>query len=130
MGLTNIPNGFKTFTLPSDHTEITEDYTIMEDDTGKVFTIPVGGVTVTLDSISHGRVYRFLITAETGTASFTIQPATDDGIWYNEGFPTANIPLVIDASNQVKGNYVLINSWDDGTNWRVIDIQGQWEKES
>jgi len=128
--LTAFPNGLASFSVDSNSTIKTANYTVViNTDSGKTFVSTLDGIVYTLPSIATGNTITFINMADDGQAALNISPAAADAITY-AGSSVDNKDLINTKATAKKGDYVTLASLDGVIAWQVVDARGVWAKEA
>ena len=128
--LTAFPNGLASFSVDSNSTIKTANYTvIITTDSGKTFVSTLDAIVYTLPSIAIGNTITFINMAEDGQAALNISPAAADAITY-AGSSVDNKDLINTKATAKKGDFVTLASLDGVIAWQVVDARGVWAKEA
>lgn len=128
--LTAFPNGLSSFSVDSNSTIKTANYTVViTTDSGKTFVSTLDGIVYTLPSIAIGNTVTFINMADDGQAALNISPAALDGITY-AGSSTDDKDLINTKATAKKGDFVTLASLDGVIAWQVVDARGVWAKEA
>ena len=128
--LTAFPNGLASFSVDSNSTIKTANYTVViNTDSGKSFVSTLDAIVYTLPSIATGNAITFINMAEDGQAALNISPAAADAITY-AGSSVDNKDLINTKATAKKGDFVTLASLDGVIAWQVVDARGVWAKEA
>lgn len=107
---------------------VSDDKTLDNQDTSKVFFVTVDAKTITLPAV-EGMKFRVVNAGAYGTIAVNISPNASDGIKGPDLTNTDNKDLINTKATACRGDYVDIE-YADATGWAVTKIRGTWAKEA
>ena len=124
MSLTKFPNGVQSYVVNKNATVVTGNISVVAGDSGKEYLVTANSI-VSLPAIGAGHTYKFIL-AEDGL-TFAVSPTGSNAIAY-AGSGTLDKDLQLASS--VKGDYVVICSFQGASTWQVTSCRGTWTKEA
>jgi len=115
---------------------ITADTTLKASDSGKVLTVAVDALVITLPPAEAGLKFTFVNTGADGNNLITVSPEPLERIWGTLTLAdsvvdvggTLNKDIINTKASSIKGDSVTLVS--DGTDWYVIASTGIWAAEA
>jgi hypothetical protein len=107
----------------------TANYTLDEEDVGKVMQCATDAVVFTLPSTVVGYVYTIVNTAADGAAKISVSPATADKIMGMDITDADNKDIINTKATAKKGDMIKLLG-DGSLGWYIIDVHGTWAREA
>ncbi len=107
---------------------VSDNKTLDNQDTGKVFYVTADAKAITLPAV-EGMSFRVVNGGAYGTVAVNISPNANDGIKGPDLTNTDNKDLINTKATANRGDFVEID-YADATGWCVKKMQGTWAKEA
>jgi hypothetical protein len=107
---------------------VSDNKTLDEEDSGKVFFVDTDAKTVTLTAVA-GMRFAIVNAGAFGTVLVTVSPDADDGIASSLGASTDDEDLLNTKATANRGDFVILAA-GDATGWYVEKMRGTWAKEA